>query len=347
MILRACAFFFFFLWGWFWIDGDGSRMAAASEGVGGRVEEPGPQWREADQTENAAHGAHRSWTVYLEWNEPGFSGGQIFKEIRATEDSRMTPSLALGSWWGIESEERFTLLNEGGNPLSNAGQKEQSETQPDWRGIGKDTAFFLGYQFAVIGVLYLLPEDVTSWTKDQKRASLDDWWENVQNPVWDKDKWWINYIAHPYWGATFYVRARERGFGEWGSFGYSTLLSCLYEFGIEAFFEPPSYQDLIVTPVGGFLVGKYIFEPIRERIKLKPEREWYDYLTLCLTDPLGAANSFFEWLFGWKSELRLQFRPPASLQQGGLDAPGRSLKEQYGRQFHQHGTGLELKIDWN
>jgi hypothetical protein len=39
--------------------------------------------------------------------------------------------------------------------------------------------------------------------------------------------------------------------------------SLLYEFGIEALFERPSYQDLIVTPVGGLLLGALLFEPIR------------------------------------------------------------------------------------
>ena len=58
----------------------------------------------------------------------------------------------------------------------------------------------------------------------------------MQSATWDKDPAWINYIGHPYWGATYYIRARERGFGEFGSFIYSAFLSALYEYGIEAFF---------------------------------------------------------------------------------------------------------------
>ena len=44
-------------------------------------------------------------------------------------------------------------------------------------------------------------------------------------------------MSHPYWGATYYIRARERGFGKLASFGYSLVLSTLYEYGPEAFFE--------------------------------------------------------------------------------------------------------------
>ena len=295
--------------------------------------------------ENAAHAAHRAWDVYLEWNEPGCSGGQIFKEVKTTEDPKRTPSFALGSWQEIESEERYTLLNEGEPPFSDAGQKERSEPQRDWRGIGRDTAFFMGYQVVFAGLLYLLPESVTTWTEDQKRATWKKWSDNVQNPVWDKDKWWINYLAHPYFGATYYIRARERGFGEFGSFWYSALLSALYEFGIEAFFEPPSYQDLIVTPVGGILVGKYIFEPIRENIKAKARLKWYDHAALILTDPLGAVNSVFERALGIQSDIRVQFHSPPRKHMAAPPA-GRSLEWQEVRFFRPDGVSIQLQVEW-
>jgi Domain of unknown function (DUF3943) len=98
----------------------------------------------------------------------------------------------------------------------------------------------------------VLPEDVPKWTVEQRRTSLQRWWENVRHPVWDDDHWYVNYLGHPYFGAIAYIRAGERRFGAFGGFWYAALLSGLYEFGIEALFERPSYQDLIVTPVGGW-----------------------------------------------------------------------------------------------
>ena len=345
MIMRACVFLLFFLGGMFWMDGDGFRPATASEGVMERVPEVGPLRRQADQTENAAHAAHRSWNVYLEWNKPGCSGNQIFKEMRTTEVPKITPSFALGSWQGIESGERYTLLNEGEKPLSDAGQKERSEPQRDWRGIGRDTAFLISYTVVFAGFLYLLPESVTNWTDDQKKATVNKWSHNVQEPVWDDDKWWINYLWHPYFGATYYIRARERGFGEFGSFCYSALLSALYEFGIEAFFEHPSYQDLIVTPVGGTLVGKYIFEPIRENIKAKAQLKWYDHAGLILTDPLGAVNSVFERALGIQSDIRVQFHSPPRKNMEA--APGRGSPEGREVRFSRpDGVSLQLQVEW-
>jgi O-acetylhomoserine/O-acetylserine sulfhydrylase len=60
-------------------------------------------------------------------------------------------------------------------------------------------------------------------------------------------------------------RARERGFDERASFWYSFAMSTAYEFGAEALFEQPSIQDLIVTPVGGVILGEY-FIRLRARI---------------------------------------------------------------------------------
>ena len=183
----------------------------------------------------------------------------------------------------------------------------------DWRGLGRDTGFFLGYQVAVAGTLYLLPEDVTKWTPEQRRTSMRRWWENVQNPHWDPDNWFVNYVGHPYFGAISYIRARERRFGTFGGFWYAALLSGLYEFGIEALFEQPSYQDLIVTPVAGVLIGALLFEPIRERIRGKPELLWYDHLALTATDPMGAANDLFERVLGIQADVRVQFHLPGQV----------------------------------
>jgi hypothetical protein len=200
----------------------------------------------------------------------------------------------------------------------------------------------------VAGALYLLPESVTKWTDEQKRSTANKWAENVQSATWDNDPVWINYIGHPYWGATYYIRARERGFGEFGSFWYSAFLSALYEYGIEAFFERPSYQDLIVTPVGGILIGKFIFEPIRASIKSKTELAWHDHLLLILTDPLGAANGLVDRSLGIKSNVRVAIpglTPPLRADYASYHA-ARSLKRQDENRSYRHGFGIGFDFVW-
>lgn len=186
-------------------------------------------------------------------------------------------------------------------PMSVApGQRDLLE--PDYPGIRRDTYYFLGLQMGIIAVLYAMPESVSGWSNEQKdEYTADKWWDNVTNPTWDEDDHFINYVLHPYWGATYYVRARERGFSPTGSFWYSALLSTLYEFGVEALFEPVSIQDMFVTPIVGSLVGGY-FMNVRDRtyshIYQAGEARFRDKAALAATDPLGSIADLIERRFG-------------------------------------------------
>jgi Domain of unknown function (DUF3943) len=181
--------------------------------------------------------------------------------------------------------------------------------QPDARGRRSDTLHFFAYQGVSIAILYALPESVTGWTDEQRENySLAQWWDHVQHPKWDSDEFYLNYIAHPYWGAAYFVRSRERGYGDYDSFWYSAGLSASYEFGAEALFENPSIQDLIVTPVGGWLVGRY-FMSVRDDIAAKgdvSDLPLGQRVVLTLTDPLGAINRTVDGWFGLEQRFTLQ-----------------------------------------
>ena len=248
---------------------------------------------------------------------------------------------------GAQQSDRADTSPSEEKAISSPGKEALSDPSRDWKGLGRDAVYFVGYQAVFAGVLWFLPESVTKWTEEQKRTTLNKWAENVQSAAWDNDPLWVNYLGHPYFGATYYIRARERGFGEFGSFWYSAFLSAAYEYGIEAFFEPPSYQDLIVTPVGGILVGKFIFEPIRARIKSKTELAWSDHLLLILTDPLGAANNVVDRALGVKSNVRLivpgltPLRPDWSSYH-----TARPVKRQDENRSRQQGFGIGFDVMW-
>lgn len=181
----------------------------------------------------------------------------------------------------------------------------------DWQGLKRDTWYFLGYQWVTIGVLYMAPESVSGWTDEQKEGyDMSNWWDNVTHPKWDSDDFYLNYLLHPYWGASYYVRAAERGYDARGAFWYSVLLSSMYEFGAEALFEEPSIQDLIVTPVFGSLLGQYfvrVRDDIHDREYELGYRTTKDKWLWVLTDPLGALNQQVDKLIG--RETSLQLRP--------------------------------------
>lgn len=109
-------------------------------------------------------------------------------------------------------------------------------------------------------VLLAMPRSFTGWDDDSINlcAFIRKWKKNVkQKPEWDTNKWIFNYIAHPYCGAIYYMIPKSNNFSNGNSFVYSVFVSTvLWEYGVEAFAEIPSIQDLIITPIGGYFVGK-------------------------------------------------------------------------------------------
>ncbi|MET0064984.1 MAG: DUF3943 domain-containing protein [Candidatus Thiodiazotropha sp.] len=192
------------------------------------------------------------------------------------------------------------------------GRELDDESPADYSGLRRDAAYFFGYQFFIVGVLYVLPEEISAWTDEQKEDyTVSKWWENVTHPRWDPDVWYINYVLHPYWGMTYYTRGRERGLDESGAFWYSFTLSAIYEFGLEALFEPVSIQDLIFTPGLGSLLGWYL-EDTRRSIKSQASFSFWDKTILIATDPLGSLNTMVDSLIETESELELRtfYRSP-------------------------------------
>lgn len=180
--------------------------------------------------------------------------------------------------------------------------------KPDWAGARRDALYFMGYQLAAMAVLYVMPQSVSGWSEEQKKNySFEKWRYNVTHPVWDSDVWYINWVLHPYWGATYYIRGRERGLDRMDSFWFSALLSTLWEYGAEALAERVSIQDLIFTPLLGAVLGEYVFTPWRQGILAKQEElGWWDKTVLVVTDPLGAMNQTVDSWFGVKSSVQFQ-----------------------------------------
>lgn len=138
----------------------------------------------------------------------------------------------------------------------------------DWHRLWINTATLSGAFVGTLLVLECLPEDATTWN----RAELQDvplfkrWHRHVfrKGPEWDHDKFYFNYILHPYAGAAYFMAARSCGFNFWRSALYSSILSTVgWEFGIEAFMERPSIQDIFVTPIVGSCIGEGFYRAKR------------------------------------------------------------------------------------
>ncbi len=220
---------------------------------------------------------------------------------------------------------------------------------PDWKGAARDTVYFMVYQTIVIGLLYVAPESISGWSdEDKENYDSGEWEENVQDPHRDTDTFFVNYILHPYWGATYYVRGRERGFTRPQSFLFSAALSALYEFGLEAMFEQPSYQDLWITPVVGSLVGEYWFTPVRNRIKAQPGGlTWQDKTILFLTDPLGVLSTGTDRLLGLDTKVQVHaFHPGNTPRLSGKAGSGTMALLNSLPVRAEPAYGLQLSINW-
>jgi hypothetical protein len=245
-------------------------------------------------------------------------------------------SSPLTDWWRLVGADELVPLHE--TPPQD-GTRRVTPPGADWVGIGRDTGLFIAAQIVSVAVISAMPRDVSLW--DGKEVSFDTWWDNVRTPpVWDSDHWATNYLTHPYWGATYYIRARERGFGKLASFGYSAFLSTLYEYGAESFFEIPSTQDLVITPILGSLIGAFVFEPVRNWIKAKDEFRWYDQALLIATDPLGLLSGIVERLLGIRSEILLHPHPPPPVSRA-LGASRHNSRGSRGK-----GFAVSLTITW-
>jgi hypothetical protein len=154
------------------------------------------------------------------------------------------------------------------------------------------------------GIIYTMPSDVTGWDKDIKASELaDKWWDNVsRRPEWDKDDWVINYVGHAYFGGVYYQVARKSGYNQWDSFVYTTLMSTFFwEYGLEAFAERPSIQDLIYTPISGWLCGEWAYGA-EKRILAQGGKvmgsEMLGSLSLFFLDPVDHIGDWVNRLSG-------------------------------------------------
>ncbi|MCX2716681.1 DUF3943 domain-containing protein [Helicobacter sp. MIT 21-1697] len=148
------------------------------------------------------------------------------------------------------------------NTLLDSQQYQYYEPQNKFAYLATSSGIILGGTLISAGVLYLMPESVTNWNKDEINNLGKNWTRKIsQGPVVDADDWFLNWVTHPYWGAVYYMQPRVAGYSWNVSALYSVLASALFwEYGVEAFAEIPSWQDLIVTPAIGSMFGELFYQ---------------------------------------------------------------------------------------
>lgn len=169
------------------------------------------------------------------------------------------------------------------------------------------TAVMLAGSLAVVGIFYLLPSSFTGWDRKELSdiAGLGDRWKQRvrSGPIVDNDDLFLNWVTHPYWGAVYYMQPRVAGFSWAESALFSFVASTFFwEYGIESFAEIPSWQDLVITPAIGSMIGELFYRgslAIEANQRTVLGSRILGEAMLIAMDPLGVAMQSWgvaEWL---------------------------------------------------
>lgn len=215
----------------------------------------------------------------------------------------------------------------------------------DWDYLMEQSYTILGLSVATVGLMTFLPESITKW--DSEDSSLkglgNKWKDNVSaGPVWDKDEHFLNYVMHPYFGGVYYTAARHAGFNEFESFLYSTTMSTFFwEYGVEAFAEVPSIQDLFVTPFFGAVVGELMLQQelsITENGGEVMGSEALGSFSLFFLNPVGHIHYWVTDAWGDDTEVNLAYNAWFS------NGDAAQFAYDAGMPYTDQFVGLEVKL---
>ncbi|SDG96854.1 protein of unknown function [Vibrio xiamenensis] len=188
--------------------------------------------------------------------------------------------------------------------------------QKDWDYLLHQTYTILGLSVVTAATMTLLPESVTKWDEESRSLKgLGKKWKDhvTEGPVWDRDEHFLNYVMHPYFGGVYYTAARHSGFNEFESFLYSATMSTFFwEYGVEAFAEVPSWQDIFITPFLGSVVGEMMFEAEQNIVASGGEvlgSETMGSVSLFFLNPVGHIHGWVSNAWGGSAEFQFVDNP--------------------------------------
>lgn len=198
----------------------------------------------------------------------------------------------------------------------------------------------------MVGIIYAMPESISKWNKSEGFSNMAGRWnERVSaGPVIDHDDWAVNYIGHPISGAAYYTMVRHQGFSALEAAGFTFCMSTFFwEYGLEAFAEVPSIQDLILTPLIGSIVGEAFYQlslKIQKNDNMIYGSKALGRTALVLMNPAGELanqiNSVAKYDLIKNAKLSVVNRPSTNIR--SLQGPEKYSNSNY--------IGFELKMSY-
>lgn len=218
-----------------------------------------------------------------------------------------TFSISSSTLWGQNFEQIQTDSVQKNTSFIQSKLKYQPKR--DKKRLLINTAVNMGINLTKFVILWTSPECFSNWDKRaiRNKGYFESWKEHVkEGPKTDKDSFFLNGIMHPWGGAIYYMSARGCGFRWWESFLYSAVLSTfMWEYGIEAIAEVPSWQDLTITPIVGSVIGECFFllkGKIVENDRRVLNSRFLGTISLLLIDPVNEISN----IFGYSTKHKMQ-----------------------------------------
>jgi hypothetical protein len=151
------------------------------------------------------------------------------------------------------------------------------------------------YLSVSLSVLVLFPPDNWNGNITPRPSQFARSWSGP--PTWhDGDPWTTNYVGHPIMGSVLYLFARRNFHSPVQAFLFSTIASVTWEYAFEAWYEQPSWPDLLVTSTVGALLGEGRWQ-IRKLLLRGGTPGAMGQVALFLVDPITEIDILF---FGYR-----------------------------------------------
>lgn len=162
------------------------------------------------------------------------------------------------------------------------------------RKLVRGSLFIFGMEGLGFAGLAALNPKISGWAS----GSFDNYRGDMQRaftspPVFDQDKWYFNYIGHPYAGAAYYNAVRSQNAKIWQSSVFCLAHVLLWEYVIESGLEQPSIQDLIVTPLSGIVLGELVHRGTMAMAR--NGFKWYEVAAVVVFNPMFMFNNGFRF----------------------------------------------------
>jgi hypothetical protein len=215
-------------------------------------------------------------------------------------------------------EERIKKLSDSTNNEPIKSQLVDTTTNNKYGNLLNDDTAFNKKSSIWKPLLQSFGTNVIVWSFDRvvlnaeyARISMSTWKSNVTKGwEWDKDRFGINFIGHPYSGTLSYNAGRSNGYNYYQSFGYSVAGSLMWEYFGEN--TKPSYNDIINTPVNGAFLGEILYRlssNILDDRTSGANRFWREFLA-GLVDPMRGFNRLMQGKTHRKTNVEVYQKEP-------------------------------------